>query len=364
MLTATRPTRRNNRTILGMICFALLCSAIAAGFATQRFSRSKAVVQPIAAPSAPAVSKTEIRVKSEPQPQIIAQVAQAPSVVAGGGGTSLAGSLKIEGTIGQAAAGTQMSTGQFSQTGGFWQQESLATPTPTPTPTATPSPTPSPSPTPASQAVVLTTDQVTLNTWKFQGRHYAYVKLTFPDAGYHIAGWGQPVKSVNDFSADASIEHWNGPVVLAVTTTAQIYDLGQLADGNYTFAFKNWGVVVKAVAFTVSSVAPPANPIDAVREFVRQQYRDFLNREADQAGEDFWTDNITKCADPARRPAGQTESECTVRQMETTSGAFFLSPEFQSTGYFVYRMYQECWGVSLSFQNLRPMRSSSATLLF
>jgi len=73
---------------------------------------------------------------------------------------------------------------------------------------------------------------------------------------------------------------------------------------------------------------------------VRQQYRDFLNREADQAGEDFWTDNITKCSDPARRPAGQTEAQCTLRQRETTSGAFFLSPEFQYTGYFVYRMYQ------------------------
>jgi hypothetical protein len=96
---------------------------------------------------------------------------------------------------------------------------------------------------------------------------------------------------------------------------------------------------VKTQAFTVVAPPFPANPIDNAREFVKQQYRDFLNREADPAGENFWTDNITKCSDPARRPPGQTEAQCTLRQRETTSGAFFLSPEFQYTGYFVYRMY-------------------------
>jgi len=120
--------------------------------------------------------------------------------------------------------------------------------------------------------------------------------------------------------------------------------LGPLADGNYTFTFKNSSVVVKSQTFTVNSATPPPNPIDTAREFVRQQYRDFLNREADQAGEDFWTDNITKCSHPARRPAGQTEAQCSLRQRETTSGAFFQSPEFQYTGYFVYRMYQGALG--------------------
>ncbi|HVQ37440.1 MAG TPA: S8 family serine peptidase [Pyrinomonadaceae bacterium] len=107
---------------------------------------------------------------------------------------------------------------------------------------------------------------------------------------------------------------------------------------------------IKTAAYTISS---QPNPIDEAREFVRQQYRDFLNREADQAGEDFWTDNITKCGDPARRPAWQTESQCTLRQRETTSAAFFLSPEFQYTGYYVYRIYQGGLG--------RPPRLSEFT---
>jgi uncharacterized delta-60 repeat protein len=192
---------------------------------------------------------------------------------------------------------------------------------------------------PTWEPVVLTSNQVELKTWVLQGRTYAYVKLAFPNDGYRVASWGQSVNAGSVYSVDAAIENFTGLSVQAVTTTAQIYDLGPLANGNYTFTFKNSGTTVKSLAFTISLVAPPANPIDNAREFVRQQYRDFLNREADQAGEDFWTDNITKCSDPARRPPGQTQAQCRLRQRETTSAAFFLSPEFQYTGYYVYRMF-------------------------
>src|SRR6267142_1782060 len=204
------------------------------------------------------------------------------------------------------------------------------------------------------QPLVLTADQVTLMSWTYQGRTYAYVKLSFPDSAYRVANWGQAVRIGNDFSADASVQRFPGPSVQVVTTTAGIYDLGPLADGNYAFAFKNSSVVVKSQTFTVSSATPPPNPIDNAREFVRQQYRDFLNREADQAGEDFWTDNITKCNDPARLPAGQTVEQCTLRQRETTSGAFFLSPEFQYTSYYVLRMYKGALGRQPKLSEFTP----------
>ena len=202
--------------------------------------------------------------------------------------------------------------------------------------------------------VGLGADQTDIKIWTWQGRTYAYVKLRFPNAGYRVVNWGQVVRADNNFSTAVTVEWFTGGSVQAVTTTAQIYDLGVVADGNYTFSLNTpstlddpGGVgdgtavetLVKSQAFTVSSAAPPPNPIDNAREFVKQQYRDFLNREADQAGEDFWTDNITKCNDPARRPPNQTVEQCTLRQRETTSGAFFLSPESQYTGYFVYRMY-------------------------
>jgi hypothetical protein len=194
------------------------------------------------------------------------------------------------------------------------------------------------------QPAVVTASQVEVKAWTFQGRTYAYVKLLFPTAGYRVANWGQTTRVGSDFNADAAVERFQGPTVQAVTTTAQIYDLGPLSDGNYSFTFRSSGTALKSLIFTVSSAIPLPNPIDDARQFVKQQYRDFLNREADQAGEDFWTDNITKCSDPARRPAGQTEAQCTLRQRETTSGAFFLSPEFQYTGYFVHRMYQGALG--------------------
>jgi hypothetical protein len=208
--------------------------------------------------------------------------------------------------------------------------------------------------TPTTQPVALAADQVTLMSWSYQGRTYAYVKLSFPDGSYRVANWGQVVSSGNDFTADASVEKSNGQSVQTVVTTAQIYDLGPLANGTYNFNFKTSGTLAKTLEFTISSAVPPPNPIDNAREFVKQQYRDFLNREADQAGEDFWTDNITKCSDPARRPAGQTEVQCTLRQRETTSGAFFLSPEFQYTGYYVYRMYQGALGRQPKLSEFTP----------
>lgn len=92
-------------------------------------------------------------------------------------------------------------------------------------------------------------------------------------------------------------------------------------------------------------ITPPSSePSNDSRFFVRQQYYDFLSRHPDQAGWDNWTDNIELCNDPARRPANQTVQQCLERQRETTSAAFFVSPEFQYTGYYVYRIYQGSLG--------------------
>lgn len=42
------------------------------------------------------------------------------SVIAGGGGSSSGGGFTVDGTIGQSAAGTTSTGGNFSLTGGFW----------------------------------------------------------------------------------------------------------------------------------------------------------------------------------------------------------------------------------------------------
>jgi uncharacterized repeat protein (TIGR01451 family) len=193
-----------------------------------------------------------------------------------------------------------------------------------------------------------------IRTWTTLGRTYALVKLTFPDGTFRITNSGQVTRSGNDFSVDAAIERSTAASLPVLSDDAQIYDLGPLTTGSYTFTLKVSGAVVRTQDFTVSSIPALPNPIDDQRQFVRQQYLDFLNREPDQAGWDFWTDNITKCGDPARRPPGQTEAQCIDRQRETTSAAFFLSPEFQYTGYFVYRFYKGALGRPPKFSEFIP----------
>jgi hypothetical protein len=69
--------------------------------------------------------------------------------------------------------------------------------------------------------------------------------------------------------------------------------------------------------------------------FVNQQYVDFLNRFPDQSGFDFWVNQITGC---------NGNATCIDGQRDNTSGAFFLSIEFQETGYLVERMYKAAYG--------------------
>lgn len=77
------------------------------------------------------------------------------------------------------------------------------------------------------------------------------------------------------------------------------------------------------------------NPIDDPQLFVRQHYLDFLNREPDSAGLAFWTNEITSC---------NFDPQCIEIKRINVSAAFFLSIEFQETGYLVYRMYKAAYG--------------------
>ena len=79
------------------------------------------------------------------------------------------------------------------------------------------------------------------------------------------------------------------------------------------------------------SIEDAPNPIDSAQVFVRQHYRDFLNRPSDAAGLAFWSNQITSCG---------TDPACIADRRMNVSAAFFLSIEFQQTGFFVYRLYQ------------------------
>ena len=77
------------------------------------------------------------------------------------------------------------------------------------------------------------------------------------------------------------------------------------------------------------------NPVDNSAFFVRQNYLDFLNREPDQLGFDFWTNQISACG---------SDASCVAQVRVNVSAAFFLSIEFQQTGYLVERMYKLAYG--------------------
>jgi CSLREA domain-containing protein len=78
-----------------------------------------------------------------------------------------------------------------------------------------------------------------------------------------------------------------------------------------------------------------ANAIDDQANFVCQHYHDFLGRQADTPGQTFWTNQITSCG---------TDQSCITEKRTNVSAAFFLSVEFQQTGYFVMRIYKTAFG--------------------
>jgi hypothetical protein len=117
-----------------------------------------------------------------------------------------------------------------------------------------------------------------------------------------------------------------------------------LVEGPETFSvvIKNpVGVLMRApnvLVFTITDndVSPPAvNPLDDASFYVRQHYHDFLNREPDSDGLAFWTNEITSCG---------ADAGCIEVKRINVSAAFFLSIEFQETGYLVYRMYKSGFG--------------------
>ena len=96
-----------------------------------------------------------------------------------------------------------------------------------------------------------------------------------------------------------------------------------------------------AAVMTITDDSPESagNPIDDATEFVTQHYHDFLNREPDAEGLAFWVGGITGCG---------ANAGCREVKRIDTSAAFFLSIEFQNTGYLVERTYKTAFGDATS----------------
>jgi len=107
--------------------------------------------------------------------------------------------------------------------------------------------------------------------------------------------------------------------------------------------------IVQSAEVYDPGISSITNPIDDSQSFVRQHYLDFLNREPDQGGWDYWTSQITGCGgDPL----------CVHQRRIDVSAAFFIEHEFQQTGYVVYRLHRAAVGVTRSCSGSEEVQCS------
>jgi hypothetical protein len=324
--------------VLAVLWLFLLGAAVAIGFASKDFSLQQPIVRPTAPLNDLAENNPTLHASREPVPAVSQQFEVSRNVIAGGGGTSLGGSLKVEGTIGQPAVGTTSIGGQFAASGGFWQLEPAVASTPTPTPSSTPTPTPTP----------------TSNVAQFSSANYSVQEdCTFVTV---------TVNRIGDTSGAASVDY-NTSDVTATERKDYITALGSLrfaagetsksfavlinedsySEGNESFnltlsnpsGLSLGGPAIATVSITDDATEPAVNPIDDPQNYVCQHYHDFLNRQPDAPGLAFWTNQITVCG---------TDQACLDVRRINVSASFFLSIEFQDTGYLVERIYKAAYG--------------------
>jgi photosystem II stability/assembly factor-like uncharacterized protein/pimeloyl-ACP methyl ester carboxylesterase len=133
---------------------------------------------------------------------------------------------------------------------------------------------------------------------------------------------GSGVKSISYSFDGKTYQPYTGPLTVDPAQNPVVY----------TFADDN---VANRSGLVTYYPSPTANPVDNQQFFVRQHYLDFLNRQPDTSGLNFWTGSITQCG---------SDAACTEVHRINTSAAFFLSIEFQDTGYLVYRTYKAAYG--------------------
>jgi hypothetical protein len=105
-------------------------------------------------------------------------------------------------------------------------------------------------------------------------------------------------------------------------------------------SFSLLGNKTDAVFTATAEAIVTTNAIESAEYFVRQQYLDFLGREPEQGGFDYWTARLNECGGDA---------DCIRSRRIDVSAAFFVEPEFQETGSFIYRLYRGALGRQLSY---------------
>ena len=113
--------------------------------------------------------------------------------------------------------------------------------------------------------------------------------------------------------------------------------------GNHSFSLH--GNKSDAVFTAVADAALAGNAIDSEEFFVRQHYLDFLGREPDESGFNFWSNQIATCGEDA---------DCRETKLVNVSAAYFLSIEFQRTGGLVDGLYRTSFGRAPNYAEFVP----------
>jgi YVTN family beta-propeller protein len=112
-------------------------------------------------------------------------------------------------------------------------------------------------------------------------------------------------------------------ITFSSPTTSRIAIFTTPADGTFT-----------------TPLGPSNNVIDATASFVAQQYQDFLSRDPDPAGFNFWQNEINSCGN---------NKACVEVKRINVSAAFYKSIEFQESGSIVYRANLASFGTMPRF---------------
>ena len=152
-----------------------------------------------------------------------------------------------------------------------------------------------------------------------------------------------------------SITDANGSYAFDAVETTGFYTVAPALTG-YSFSpenrsFSALGNRTEAM-FTASRTAGAAPiAIDSAEYFVRQQYLDFLGREPDESGFNFWSEQIVTCGEDAI---------CRETKLVNVSAAYFLSIEFQSTGGLVDGLYRASFGRAPKYAEFVPDAAAMA----
>jgi Domain of unknown function (DUF4214) len=241
-----------------------------------------------------------------------------------------------------------------------------SSPTPTPAPTPSATPTPVPSPTPAPTPVSTPTPAPTPAAGKAQNslakarrdaqdisNQLGVSNVASPGTGAALTDPASGISSViaeiqqtnSDFSSERSLYPAASKIESALSKALNFTNLAS------TYASQSQLAGVKSSleraidylewADVLMIYGDVSNPVDYAQFMVRQHYVDFLGREPDESGRAFWTARITQCG---------ADAACVAAARIDVSAAYFLSIEFQQTGYLVYRLYRASYGRTVQFQ--------------